>query len=198
MCSYSWGIKCGIRDFIGRSEGRLEGGGRLWLPEWLLKGGACRWDRNREIFWTFAYQSTYNHFRVSTFSLSPSTSPSWQLAAAEHYSLRSTSGLWQGGRPSLNWASPTYIPIANLSFQFKWMQLFLFWVSFGFSFSMTTLLRSTSGVWQGKRTSLNWGGLCVHSAQYNNVTILATFQCYSHAGQLGLTQWMYSENTILT
>ena len=144
------------------------------------------------------YQSTYNHFRVSTFSLSPSTSPSWQLAAAEHYSLRSTSGLWQGGRPSLNWASPTYIPIANLSFQFKWMQLFLFWVSFGFSFSMTTLLRSTSGVWQGKRTSLNWGGLCVHSAQYNNVTILATFQCYSHAGQLGLTQWMYSKNTILT
>ena len=55
MCSYSWGIKCGIRDFIGRSEGRLEGGGRLWLPEWLLKGGACRWDRNREIFWTFAW-----------------------------------------------------------------------------------------------------------------------------------------------
>ena len=140
----------------------------------------------------------YQSVRVSTFSLSPSTSPSWQLAAAEHYSLRSTSGLWQGGRPSLNWASPTYIPIANLSFQFKWMQLFLFWVSFGFSFSMTTLLRSTSGVWQGKRTSLNWGGLCVHSAQYNNVTILATFQCYSHAGQLGLTQWMYSENTILT
>ena len=34
------GIKCGIRDFIGRSEGRLEGGGRLWLLEWLLKGAA--------------------------------------------------------------------------------------------------------------------------------------------------------------
>ena len=78
------------------------------------------------LFCTFV-TSAHNHFRLSTFSLSPSTSPSWQLPAGGAL-LRSTSGLWQGERPSLNWGSLTYIPIipiANLSFKFKWVQLFL-------------------------------------------------------------------------
>ena len=144
MCSYSWGIKCGIRDFIGRSEGRLEGGGRLWLPEWLLKGGACRWDRNRDmpgiscplsffglLAWPIQYIYTQfkwkenNNFRLSTFSLSPSTSPSWQAGGWLSITQVNKWTLARGEDISLNWGTLTRIetiPIADLSSKLKWVQ----------------------------------------------------------------------------
>ena len=58
MCSYSWGIKCGIREFIGRSERKIGRGREIMAARMAAQRRGLPDETEIErclLFWTFAW-----------------------------------------------------------------------------------------------------------------------------------------------
>ena len=123
MCSYSWGIKCGIRDFIGRSEKKIGRGMEIMAARMAAQRRGFLDETEIErclLFSTFAWPTSsiqYTKIQKMQIDCSHYLFPHQQVLLGSWLVgwwalLRSTSGLWQREEaiPQLG-ESITYIPI---------------------------------------------------------------------------------------
>ena len=111
MCSYSRGIKCGIRDFIGRSEKKIGRGMEIMAARMAAQRRGFPDETEIErclLFSTFAWPTSSIQYTKIQIDCSHSLFPHQQvllgscLLAGGHYSGQQVDS-GNGKRRSLNW-----------------------------------------------------------------------------------------------